>query len=71
MPSFSASWACDSPALSLAAERRLPIDGYIGEIPVSIKLTTYKSKNMLQEKIDLTIIYYDKVKDGIKVESDF
>ena len=47
------------------------IDGYIGEIPVSIKPTTYKSKNMLQEKIDSTIIYYDKVKDGIKVELDF
>ncbi len=44
---------------------------YIGEIPVSIKPMTYKSKNMLQERIDSTIIYYDKVKDGIKVELDF
>jgi len=32
---------------------------------------TYKSKNMLQEKIDSKIIFYDKVKDGIKVELDF
>jgi len=31
---------------------------------------TYKSKNMLQENIDVTIIIYDKVKDGIKVELD-
>jgi MjaI-like restriction endonuclease len=53
------------------AEEARGIDGYIGETPVSIKPVTYKSKNMLQEKIDSTIIYYDKVKDGIKVELDF
>jgi len=53
------------------AEEAKGIDGFIGEIPVSIKPMTYKSKNMLQENIDSTIIFYDKVKDGIKVELDF
>ena len=47
------------------------IDGYIGEMPVSIKPITYKTKNMLPENIDVKMIYYEKVKDGIKVEYDF
>lgn len=47
------------------------IDGFIGDFPVSIKPITYKSKNMLQENIDSTVIFYDKAKDGIKVELDF
>lgn len=47
------------------------IDGYIGEIPVSIKPITYKTKNMLHETITVKLIYYEKLKDGIKVEYDF
>ena len=45
------------------------IDGYIGEMAVSIKPVTYKSK-YLSENIDVPIIYYDKKKDGITVEYD-
>ena len=56
---------------AIPSEEARGIDGYIGETPVSIKPMTYKSKNMLQERIDSTIIYYDKVKYGIKVELDF
>jgi len=47
------------------------IDGYIGEIPVSIKPITYKTKNMLHETITVKLIYYEKLKDGIKVEYNF
>jgi len=47
------------------------IDGYIGEIPVSIKPITYKTMSRLQEHIGVKIIYYEKVKDGIKIEYDF
>jgi hypothetical protein len=47
------------------------IDGYIGETPVSIKPLTYKTKNMLAEKIEAKMVYYEKLKDGIKVEYDF
>jgi hypothetical protein len=47
------------------------IDGYIGEVPVSIKPITYKTKNMLHENIDVKLIYYEKLKDGIRVECDF
>jgi hypothetical protein len=47
------------------------IDGYIGEMPVSIKPITYKTKGMLHENIDVKLIYYEKLKDGIRVECDF
>jgi len=46
------------------------IDGYIGDNPVSIKPQTYESKQMLPESIDVKIIYYDKVKDGINIFFD-
>lgn len=44
------------------------IDGYIGEIPVSIKPETYKTKASLPGDIKVKIIYYKKVKDGIEVD---
>lgn len=44
------------------------IDGYIGDIPVSIKPTSYKTKDMLNEVIDVPIIFYEKGKDGFKVD---
>ena len=47
------------------------IDGYSEEMPVSIKPVTYKTKAMLQEKIDAKMIYHEKLKDGIKVEYHF
>jgi hypothetical protein len=47
------------------------IDGYIGEIPVSVKPVTYKTKNMLHENMDVKMIYYEKMKDGISVEYNF
>lgn len=47
------------------------IDGFIGEIPVSIKPITYKTMSRLPENIRIKMIYYEKLKDGIKVEYDF
>lgn len=44
------------------------IDGYIGEIPVSIKPYTYEVKASLPEQIDFKIIYYIKIDDGIEVD---
>lgn len=44
------------------------IDGYIGNIPVSIKPETYKVKAALPEKLGAKIIYYKKVKDGIEID---
>jgi len=47
------------------------IDGYIGNTPIQIKPTTYKTKNMLPGAIEARMIYYEKKKDGIVVEYDF
>jgi len=43
------------------------IDGYLGAKPVSIKPTSYKAKPFLQEDIKVEIIYYEKVRGGIRV----
>ena len=44
------------------------IDGFVGGIPISIKLESYKTKNSLGEHIEARIIYYQKVKDGISID---
>jgi hypothetical protein len=54
--------------LSNPQEESKGIDGYIGKEPVSIKPTTYKTKNMLNEQIEVKFIFYDKKKDGINVD---
>ena len=60
--------------LALPAEEAQGIDGFIGEKPISIKPTTYKSKLGLNENIGVPIVYYEKKKAGITIEyesSDF
>ena len=54
--------------LSDFVEESKGIDGYIGEIPVSIKPETYKTKSALHENIGVKTIYYEKVKNGIQVD---
>ena len=49
------------------SEESKGIDGYIGKMPVSIKPLTYKTKNMLNEKIEARIIYYEKGTDHIDI----
>lgn len=44
------------------------IDGFIGNIPVSIKPETYKTKKNLGEEITSRFIYYRKEKDGITID---
>ncbi len=43
------------------------IDSYIGGVPVSLKPITYRSKKMLAEEIEAHIIFYEKLKDGLKI----
>ena len=45
------------------------IDGYIGQDKVSIKPETYKSKLGLPESIRVPIVYYEKLKDGIRIDA--
>jgi hypothetical protein len=54
--------------LSESDEEAKGIDGYIGDIPVSIKPYTYEAKAALPEHIETKIIFYKKVKDGIEVD---
>ncbi|MEM4408829.1 MAG: MjaI family restriction endonuclease, partial [Candidatus Caldarchaeum sp.] len=53
--------------LSEPNEESRGVDGYIGEIPVSIKPYTYEVKAALPESIEIKIIYYRKIDDGIEV----
>ncbi|NMB99481.1 MAG: MjaI family restriction endonuclease [Thermoanaerobaculaceae bacterium] len=52
-----------------AQEEAQGIDGFIGEVPVSIKPYTYRNMP-LQENIQARLIYYQKVRGGIEVDSD-
>jgi len=52
--------------LSESDEESKGIDGYIEEIPVSIKPHTYDVKASLPEHIDIKTIYYRKVDDGLE-----
>lgn len=54
--------------LSDFTEESKGIDGYIGNIPISIKPETYKAKAGLREDIAVKIIYYEKIKNGIQVD---
>jgi len=54
--------------LSEKAGESKGIDGYIGNVSVSIKPETYKTKKSLSEEIQAKMIYYKKVKNGIEVD---
>lgn len=44
------------------------ISALLAVTPISMKPVTYKTKSALQEKIQATIIYYEKEQDGITIE---
>ncbi len=54
--------------LAERADESKGVDGYIGKTPVSIKPDTYKIKKSLREDINVKLIYYKKVKNGIEVD---
>ncbi|HXL58489.1 MAG TPA: MjaI family restriction endonuclease [Chitinophagaceae bacterium] len=56
--------------LAEPAEEAVGIDGFIGDKPVSIKPTSYEVKKSLSEIIEVPILFYEKVKDGIKIIFD-
>lgn len=53
--------------LSSPDEESKGIDGWIGEIPISVKPDTYEVKKGLPEQITIEMIYYSKKKDGIYI----
>lgn len=56
---------------STPEEESKGIDGYIGDKPISIKPSTYSTKDMLAEDIQVEIVYYEKKKDGISFNFEF
>jgi len=56
--------------LATPNEESKGIDGVIGDVCVSIKPVTYKTKLGLNEVIDVPIIFYDKKKSEIVIEFD-
>lgn len=56
---------------STSAEESKGIDGFLGDLPVQIKPSTYdKTKRALNEIIKCPIVYYTKEKNGLKIEED-
>ena len=54
--------------LATPEEESAGIDGYVGDIPYSIKPETYKTMGRLSEMIAVKMIYYTKTKTGITIE---
>ena len=54
--------------LADAQEEARGIDGVVGDVPVSIKPITYKTKNALPETLGAKIIFYDKTKTGLDID---
>ena len=56
---------------STTDEEARGIDGYVGDVPVSIKPVTYKAMAALPENIGVAFVFYAKQKDGLALEYDF
>ena len=54
--------------LATPDEEAIGIDGYVGDVPYSVKPDTYKTMGRLSETIDVKMIYYTKTKTGLKIE---
>lgn len=58
----------DTYRLATPEEESKGIDGFVGNIPYSIKPDTYKAMDRLSEVINVRMIYYTKTKTGLKIE---
>lgn len=54
--------------LATPEEESKGVDGFVGDVPYSIKPDTYKTMGRLSEIIDVKMIYYAKTKTGLKIE---
>lgn len=54
--------------LATPEEEAKGIDGFVGNVPYSVKPDTYKTMGRLSEVIDVKMIYYTKTKTGLKIE---
>lgn len=56
--------------LATPEEESKGIDGFVGDVPYSIKPDTYKTMRRLSETINVKMIYYTKTKAGLKIEAE-
>ena len=56
--------------LATPEEESQGIDGYIADKPISIKPSSYEMKKSLSEIIEVPIVFYEKLKDGIRITFD-
>lgn len=54
--------------LATPEEESVGIDGYVGNVPYSVKPDTYKTMGRLSETIAVKMIYYTKTKAGLTIE---
>ena len=54
--------------LATPDEESVGIDGYVGNVPYSVKPDTYKTMGRLSETIAVKMVYYTKTKTGLTVE---
>ena len=54
--------------LATPEEESVGIDGYVGDVPYSVKSDTYKTMGRLSETIAVKMIYYTKTKTGLTIE---
>ena len=54
--------------LATPEEESQGIDGYVGNVPYSVKPDTYKTMGRLSETIAVKMIYYTKTKTGLTIE---
>ena len=54
--------------LASPEEESKGIDGFVGDMPYSIKPDTYKTMNRLSETIEVKMIYYTKTKTCLKLD---
>lgn len=54
--------------LATPEEESVGIDGYVGNVPYSVKPDTYKTMGRLSETIAVKMIYYTKTKNGLTIE---
>jgi len=54
--------------LATPEEESQGIDGFVGDIPYSVKPDTYKTMGRLPETINVRMVYYTKTKTGLTVE---
>ena len=64
----SAAFLSTNSGTECELQESVGIDGYVGNVPYSVKPDTYKTMGRLSETIAVKMIYYTKTKTGLTIE---